>query len=65
MANLNSDKALFGRVTNGNGIIFVKLSGQGTPQYDVSDTFLPAPLRIRLYDFMKFLKHIGQAIVQG
>jgi hypothetical protein len=52
-------------VTNGNWIIFVKLSGQGTPQYDVSDTFLPAPLRIRLYDFMKFLKYIGQAIVQG
>lgn len=34
MANPQSDKAVFGMVTNGNEIMFVKASRQGTPQYD-------------------------------
>ncbi len=65
MANPNPDKAVFGMITNGNGIIFVKLSGQGTPQYDVSDTFSPAPLHNRLYDVLRILKRIGQVITEG
>ncbi|MEQ9671255.1 MAG: type I restriction endonuclease subunit R [Coleofasciculus sp. G2-EDA-02] len=65
MANPNPEQAVFGMVTNGNGIIFVKLSRQGTPQYDVSDTFSPAPLRNRLYDVLRILKHIGQVVTEG
>nr|WP_275994546.1 type I restriction endonuclease subunit R [Argonema antarcticum] len=65
MANPHPDKPVFGMVTNGNEIIFVKLSGQGMPQYDVSDIFSPVPLRNRLYDVMRILKGIGQAISQG
>lgn len=43
MANPHADKPAFGMVTNGDGIIFVKLSQQGTPQYDISRVFSPAP----------------------
>lgn len=62
MANPQSDKAVFGMVTNGNEIMFVKASRQSTPQYDVSDIFSPVPLRNRLYDVLRILKRIGQAI---
>jgi hypothetical protein len=62
MANPQTDKPVFGMITNGDGIVFVKLSQQGTPQYDVSDIFSPAPLRNRLYNVLQILKSIGQII---
>ena len=65
MANPHADKSAFGMVTNGDGIIFVKLSQQGTPQYDISRVFSPAPLRNELYDVLQILKHIGQLITQA
>ncbi|MDB9514986.1 type I restriction endonuclease subunit R [Kamptonema animale CS-326] len=65
MANPNQDRPGFGMVTNGNEIIFVKLSQQDIIQYDVSDIFSPVPLRNRLYDVLRILKHIGQVIVEG
>lgn len=49
-------------ITNGDGIIFVKLSQQETPQYDVSRLFSPIPLRNELYDVLKVLKKIAQII---
>ncbi len=64
MANPNRDKSVFGVVTNGNEIIFVKLSQQGVCQYDVSDIFSPVPLRNRLYDVLMILKRIGQVITE-
>lgn len=60
MANPQPDKPVFGMITNGDSIVFVKLSQQGTPQFDVSDIFSPAPLRNRLYNVMQILKRIGQ-----
>ena len=65
MANPHADKSAFGMVTNGDGIIFVKLSQQGTPQYDISRVFSTAPLRNELYDVLQILKHIGQLITQA
>lgn len=62
MANPHPDRPVFGMVTNGNEIIFVKVSRQGMPQYDVSDIFSPVPLRNRLYDVMRIVKRIGLAI---
>jgi hypothetical protein len=65
MANPQPDKPVFGMITNGDGVVFVKLTQQGTPQYDVSDTFSPAPLRNRLYDVLQILKRISQIITQS
>ena len=36
MANPYPNEPAFGMITNGDGIIFVKLIQQGTPQYDIS-----------------------------
>ena len=60
MANPQSDKPVFGMITNGDSVVFVKLSQQGTPQFDVSRIFSPAPLRNELYGVMQILKRIGQ-----
>ncbi|MEC4819194.1 MAG: type I restriction endonuclease subunit R [Scytonema sp. PMC 1069.18] len=62
IASSQTDKPVFGMITNGNEILFVKLSQQGTPQYDVSDIFSPVPLRNRLYSVLQILKSIGQII---
>ncbi|MBD2775272.1 type I restriction endonuclease subunit R [Iningainema tapete] len=62
MANPQPDKPVFGMITNGDAVVFVKLSPQGTPQYDVSGTFSPAPLRNQLYNVLQILKRIGQII---
>ncbi|NEU76466.1 type I restriction endonuclease subunit R [Hassallia byssoidea VB512170] len=58
------DKPIFGMMT-GDGIIFVKLTQQDTPQYDVSRVFSPAPLQNELYTVLQILKRIGQIIVPG
>lgn len=65
MANPHTDKPAFAMVTNGDGIIFVKLSQQGTPQYDISRVFSPTPLRNELYAVLQILKHTGQLITQA
>jgi len=64
MANPAPDQPAFGMMTNGDGIIFVKLSQQGTPQYDISRVFSPAPLRNELYTVLQILKRIGQSITR-
>lgn len=53
---------IFGMMVNGDGVQFVKVSCQETPQYDVSDLFSLIPLRNRLYEVLKILKHIGQIV---
>lgn len=65
MENPLADQPTFGMATNGDGIIFVNLSQQGTSQYDISRVFSPALLRNELYDVWQILKHIGQLIMQG
>ena len=45
MANPQPDKPIFGMMTNGDGIVFVKLTQQDTPQYDVSRVFSPTFLQ--------------------
>ena len=46
MANPQPDKPIFEMMTNGNEIVFVKLTQQDTPQYDVSRVFLPLPCKM-------------------
>jgi hypothetical protein len=65
MANPHQDKSGFGMVTNGNEIIFVKLSRTEICQYDVSDIFSPVPLRHRLDNVLQILKRIGEVITAG
>jgi hypothetical protein len=64
MTNPYPDKPVFGMVTNGDEIFFVKLSQQGTPEYDISDVFALLPLRNKLYNVLQILKRIGQVISQ-
>ncbi|MGI8503604.1 MAG: type I restriction endonuclease [Hassallia sp.] len=65
MANPQPDKPIFGMMTNGDGIVFVKLTQQDTPQYDISRVFSPAPLQNELYTVLQILKRIGQIIVSS
>ncbi|MBD2606642.1 hypothetical protein H6G81_19420 [Scytonema hofmannii FACHB-248] len=52
-------------MTNGDGIVFVKLTQEDTPQYDVSRIFSPTPLRNELCTVLQILKGIGQIIVSS
>ena len=59
-ANPNSEKALYGMVTNGSSYLFVKTSDQ---QYGVSDLFSTRfPYRNNLYEVLKILKYLGGLI---
>jgi hypothetical protein len=62
MANPHQNQPVFAMIINGDGIMFVKLCQQETPQYDLSRIFSPIPLKNELYDVLKILKRIGQTI---
>lgn len=64
MAKSQPEKPSFGLVTNGGEFIFIKLSQQGQPQYDVSDVFSLAPRRNKLYEVFGILKRIGELMRQ-
>ncbi len=60
MANPTSDRPTFGMVTNGDESLFVKLSREGTPKFEVSNSFLLLPRRNSLYQLLRVLKRLGQ-----
>ena len=62
MANPNPDKPVFGMVTNGDDILFIKLTQTNTAQYDLSRVFSPFTSARELYDVLKILKRIGRVI---
>lgn len=62
MANSNQDKPVFGMVTNGDDIVFIKLTQQDNPQYDLSRVFAPFTSAGELYKVWQILKHLGQII---
>jgi hypothetical protein len=62
MGSPNLQKPIFGMVTNGDGVQFLKLSRLDPPQYDISPVFSPIPLQNQLYEVLKILKRIGQII---
>ncbi|MEH2239395.1 type I restriction endonuclease [Nostoc sp.] len=62
MANPNLSKPVFGMVTNGDDILFVKVTQTNTPQYDLSRVFAPFASARELYDVLQILKRIGQLI---
>ncbi|QLE50100.1 type I restriction enzyme HsdR N-terminal domain-containing protein [Nostoc sp. C057] len=62
MANPNPSKPVFGMVTNGDDILFVKVTQTTTPQYDLSRVFAPFTSARELYAVLQILKRIGQLI---
>lgn len=60
MANPQPELASFGMVTNGDDIIFVKLSAQR--QYALSRAFSPLASKQELYSVLKILKRIGEIV---
>ncbi|WP_243146773.1 type I restriction endonuclease subunit R [Scytonema sp. UIC 10036] len=60
MANPYPSKPVCGMVTNGDDILFVKLSQEGTPQYDLSRVFTLFTSARELYSVLQILKKIGQ-----
>ncbi|MDJ0617832.1 MAG: type I restriction endonuclease subunit R [Calothrix sp. MO_192.B10] len=62
MANPHTDKPGFGMVTNGDDILFIKLTQTGTPQYNLSRVFALFTSKRELYEILQVLKHIGEVI---
>ncbi|KAF3887184.1 MULTISPECIES: type I restriction endonuclease [Nostocales] len=60
MANPYSSKAVFGMVTNGDDILFVKLSQEGSSQYGLSRVFTLFTSARELYSVLQILKNIGR-----
>jgi hypothetical protein len=62
IANPNPSKPIFGMVTNGDDILFVKVTQTNTPHYDLSKVFTPFASVRELYAVLQILKRIGQLI---
>ncbi|MBD2206278.1 type I restriction endonuclease subunit R [Calothrix sp. FACHB-1219] len=62
MANPHPDKPVFGMVTNGDDVLFIKLTQNPTPQYDLSRVFALFTSNRELYAILQILKRITHAI---
>jgi hypothetical protein len=62
MANPHTDKPVFGMVTNGDDILFIKLIPGKAPQYDLSRVFALFTSARELENILQILQRIGQAI---
>ena len=62
MANPQPERPSFGMMTNGDDILFVKLTQIENRQYDVSRVFAPFISNQELYSILQVLKSIGRVI---
>lgn len=62
LANPNSDRPLFGMLTNGGNFRFIKMIRQGTPQYALSNSFDVRNRGNELYSTLKIMKRIAEII---
>ena len=62
MANPQPERPSFGMITNGDDILFVKLTQIAHQQYDVSRVFAPFISNQELYSVVQILKSISQLI---
>lgn len=62
MSNPNLSQPTFGILTNGDDVLFVKLSTQPTLQYDLSRAFSIYAVASELSSAFQVLKHLGQII---
>ncbi|MBE9214203.1 type I restriction endonuclease subunit R [Plectonema cf. radiosum LEGE 06105] len=60
MANPNPNLPVFGMVTNGDDIVFVKMVQADTPRYNLSRVFAPFTSAKELYIVLQILKRFGQ-----
>ncbi len=60
----NPNLPVFGMVTNGDDILFVKVLQNGTPQYDLSRVLAPFTSARELYSVLQILKRFGQVVTQ-
>jgi hypothetical protein len=65
MANPHPDQTVFGMVTNGDDILFIKMTQKETPQYDLSRVFALFTSTQELYSILQILKRFGQAILNS
>ncbi|MBW4641522.1 MAG: type I restriction endonuclease subunit R [Goleter apudmare HA4340-LM2] len=63
MANPNPDLPVFGVVTNGDDVLFMKLTQAETPEYGLSRVFAMLTSKTELYKILQIFKHIGQMIL--
>lgn len=63
VASPNSERPVFGMVTNGDGFLFIRLVKKNNFFYDLSDNFsLFNQSRNELYDVLRVLRQIGQSM---
>ncbi|MDJ0619988.1 MAG: type I restriction enzyme HsdR N-terminal domain-containing protein [Calothrix sp. MO_192.B10] len=60
MASPDGNKPVFGMVTNGDDVLFIKLTQAGTPQYNLSRVFALFTSKRELYEILQVLKVIGR-----
>ena len=63
MASPQPAESLFGLITNGDEVLFVKVSQSSSVQYDISRVFSLYTVRSELTQVLQILKNIGQVIV--
>ncbi len=64
LANPQSEKPVFGLVTNGEDFVFIKLTKQNTPRYALSDQFTLLKRENELYRVLSVMKKLGQLLRQ-
>lgn len=62
MANPHPNQPMFGMVSNGDDILFIKLLQADTPQYNLSRVFALFTSAKELDSILQILKRIGQTI---
>ena len=62
IGNPNRDLPVYGMVTNGDDILFIKVVQDSTPKYDLSRVFAPFTSAKELYMVLQILKKFGQLI---
>ncbi|AUT01195.1 type I restriction endonuclease subunit R [Nostoc sp. CENA543] len=62
MVNPHPHQSVFGMVTNGDDVLFIKLQQQDIPQYDLSSVFAPLSSKQEMYTILQILKRIGLQI---
>ena len=62
MANPHPEKPIFGLVTNGMELVFIKLIQQDTPKYALSESFSLLKRENELYKVLSILKRLGKII---
>ena len=65
MSNPTMNQPIFGVLTNGNDGLFVKLSSQPTPQYDLSRAFSIYTVASEVRSTFQVFKHLGQIVARS